>query len=423
VASSEHSIIVVGGGAAGMTAAWRAASLGCRVVLLEKNARLGIKILVSGGGKCNVTHGGTMEEMRLRFRTPEARFLRHAFHSFSNADVRAMLASKGVATYERPNGKIFPVNEKAGDIVHAFRRTMEDAGVEIRCSCPVTEIRRDGEGVCGIALESSFIESRHVILATGGVSYKKTGTTGDGYRWAEALGHSIVPLRAALAPIVTTPVPPREWQGVAVRGGSLIAHAGGTILGSYAADILFTHFGISGPAVLELSSDIVRAAESNAGVSLAIDFLPDATADAIDAQLVEDIRANGAQEIKTWLELWLPQRLVPYFCDSIAVDGSTKCRQLKKEDRRLIVRTLKQWTFGSVNDIDIDRGEVTSGGIPLSEVDPKSMRSRIVRGFYCCGEVLDIAGPVGGYNLQAAFSTGFVAGTSAAFDASNPSPV
>jgi predicted Rossmann fold flavoprotein len=408
---------VIGGGAAGMIAAWRAARLGASVTLLEKNPRLGIKILVSGGGKCNITHGGTMEEMRLRFQTSEARFLRHAFHCFTNADIRAMLDEKGVATYERPNGKIFPVNEKAGDIVHAFRRLMEEAGVDIRCSSPAKAIRRDADGVTGVELEGAMLESRRIILATGGLSYRKTGTTGDGYAWAQSLGHSIVPLRPALAPIVTSPVPPHEWQGVAVREGSLLAHADGKILARYSADLLFTHFGISGPAVLELSSEIVRACENNAVVQLAVDFLPGRSAEQIDQSLVDDIRSNGAQEIKTWLEYRIPQRLVPYFCESCAVDGSTKCRQLKKEDRRSIVRMLKQWTFGSVKDIDLDRGEVTSGGIPLHEVEPRSMRSRIVPGLYCCGEVLDIAGPVGGYNLQAAFSTGFVAGTSAAEDA------
>lgn len=408
-----------------MIAAWRAASLGAPVILLEKNPRLGIKILVSGGGKCNVTHGGTMEEMRLRFQTPEARFLRHAFHQFSNADMRALLDARGVATYERPNGKIFPVNEKAGDIVHAFRRLMEEAGVDIRCSSPVIEIRRDTNGVAGLVVSSSsgtddtYIPSRRLILATGGVSYRKTGTTGDGYEWARALGHTLVPLRAALAPIVTDPLPPREWQGVAIRTGALLACAEGRILARYRADILFTHFGISGPAVLELSSTIVRAREAHEDVGLAVDFLPDEPPEHLDERLIADTRLNGAQEIKTWLERAIPQRLVPYFCASIGIDGTTRCRQLKKEDRRTIVRSLRQWTFGSVKEIDIDRGEVTSGGIPLDEVDPKSMRSRIVPGLYCCGEVLDIAGPVGGYNLQAAFSTGFVAGSSAASDFKN----
>lgn len=405
-----------------MIAAWRAGSLGAPVILLEKNSRLGIKILVSGGGKCNVTHGGTMEEMRQQFRTAEARFLRHSFHCFSNTDVRALLDEKGVATYERPNGKIFPVDEKAGDIVHAFRRKMEESGVEIRCSSPVSGIRRDEHGVLGVTVRSEFIPSQRVILATGGASYKKTGTTGDGYIWVQELGHSIVPLRAALAPIETSPVPPHEWQGIAVRGGSLLAlDRNRKIIARYSADILFTHFGVSGPAVLELSSEIVRAGESTDRITLAVDFIPDQTPEQIDRSIVDDIRTNGAQEIKTWLDYRIPQRLVPYFCSSIGIDGSTKCRQLKKEDRRAIVRTLKQWTFGDVQRIDIDRGEVTSGGIALNEVDPKSMRSRCVPGLYCCGEVLDIAGPVGGYNLQAAFSTGYVAGESAARDTASAS--
>jgi predicted Rossmann fold flavoprotein len=408
--------VVVGGGAAGILAAWSAASHGGRVVLLEKNSRLGIKILVSGGGKCNVTHGGTMEEMRLQFQTNEARFLRHAFHRFTNVELRSILAEKGVPTYERPNGKIFPENEKAGDIVHALRRLMEEAGVEIRCSTPVLDISRDANGIASVTTDAVVIATHSVILATGGLSYKKTGTTGDGYTWARALGHTILTPCPALAPIVTSPTPPSAWQGIAVREAALVAHAENKILARYAGDILFTHFGISGPATLELSHHIFRAGQQHATVNLAVDFFPESTAEDLDARLLEYLRDHGAQEIKTWLEQQLPQRLVPYFCDTLSLDGTTKCHQLKKDDRRHIVDALKQWTFGCVKEIDIDRGEVTAGGIPLNEVDPKTMRSRIVPGLYLCGELLDIAGPVGGYNLQAAFSTGFVAGHTAAAD-------
>jgi hypothetical protein len=408
------SIVVIGGGAAGILAAWSAASQGASVILLEKNQRLGIKILVSGGGKCNVTHAGTMEEMRTQFRTAEARFLRNAFHRFTNADIRSMLALKGVPTYERPNGKVFPVTEKAGDIVHALRRLMEEAGVDIRCSEPVRCLSRGVNGVFSIHTDTAIIETRHVILATGGVSYKKTGTTGDGYVWARELGHTIVQLTPALAPVVTSPTPPAEWQGVAVRGAALIAHAEDKVRARYQGDILFTHFGISGPAVLELSHEIYSAAADFSPLSLAVDFLPDLPADAVDARLLDQTRMHGAQAISTWLDQLLPQRLVPYVCGSIALDGSCKCNQLKKDERRRIVSALKQWTFGTVKEIDIDRGEVTSGGIALNEVDPKTMSSRIVPGLFLCGEVLDIAGPVGGYNLQAAFSTGVVAGSAAA---------
>jgi len=416
--SHPPSIVVIGGGAAGILAAWSAARNGGSVLLLEKNARLGIKILVSGGGKCNVTHPGSMEGMRAQFRTHEARFLRHAFHRFTNADIRAMLAEKGVETYERPNGKVFPVAEKAGDIVHALRRFMEDAGVDIRCSTTVESIERDDRGIAGVRTPTGLISTRCVILATGGTSYTKTGTTGDGYRWASGLGHSIVPLTPALAPVVTHPTPPSAWQGVAVRDAYLSAHDDGKTAAKYRGDILFTHFGVSGPATLELSNEIFIAWQKHPRLSLAVDFFPGLTEDDLEAALLEHIRSHGAQEIGTWLGQQIPQRLVPYVCASIAptrpLDANTKCHPLKKDDRRSIVRTLKQWTFGSVREIDIDRGEVTSGGIPLSEVDPKTMRSRIVPGLYVCGEVLDIAGPVGGYNLQAAFSTGVVAGASAA---------
>lgn len=409
-------ILVIGGGAAGMLAAWSAAAHGRNVMLLEKNSRLGIKLLVSGGGRCNVTHAGTIEDMRTCFDTNEARFLRHAFHRFNNIELRQLLADKGVPTYERPNGKVFPVREKAGDIVHAFRRMMEDTGVNIRCSTPVRSILSDTQGISGVVTDAGIVDTRCVILATGGSSYAKTGTTGDGYVWARELGHTIVPLSPALAPIVTHPAPPSDLQGVAVRDACLIAFAENNTLVRVHGDILFTHIGISGPAVLEASRRIFLASLQHSIVHLAIDFFPDISVDTLDALLLDRTRMHGAQAIDTWIEQQLPHRLVPHFCTSLKLNGTVKCHQLKRDERRTIVRALKQWSFGSVKEIDIDRGEVTSGGVSLSEVDPKTMRSRIIHGLLLCGEVLDIAGPVGGYNLQAAFSTGFVAGLSAAED-------
>jgi predicted Rossmann fold flavoprotein len=213
---------------------------------------------------------------------------------------------------------------------------------------------------------------------------------------------------------MTDPTPPSEWQGVAVRDASLVAQSDRTIIARCDGDILFTHFGISGPATLELSHRIFQAIQSHSTVSLAVDFFPRQSTEGLESLLLDNIKSHGVQEIKTWLEQLLPHRLVPYFCRSIELDGGVKCHQLKKDERRTIVHALKLWTVGSVKEIDIDAGEVTAGGISLSEIDPKTMQSKIVPGLYACGEVLDIAGPVGGYNLQAAFSTGVVAGASAA---------
>ncbi len=410
----DFPIIIIGGGAAGMIATWRAGSLGAKVLLLEKNSRLGIKLLISGGGKCNITHGGDMESLRLQFRTNEARFLKHSFHEFTNNDITVLLNERGVATYERENGKLFPVSHKAGDVVHALRRMMESASVEIRLSSAVQEILHDEHGISGVNVNGVVLSSRNVIIAAGGSSYAKTGTTGDGFRWAESLGHTLVPLRPALAPIYLSPPPPAELQGVALRDCVLNAEAQNKIIAHWRGDLLFTHVGISGPAALEVSRDAYVAFESGTEVTLAVDCVPEKSNEQLEKEFLEQAAENGTRQVETIVGQSIPQRLAPYIVRAAGIKTDQKLHQLKKKERQAIANTLKQWRIGTVKEIPLDRGEVTAGGVSLKEVDPRTMRSRIINGLFLCGEVLDIAGPVGGYNLQAAFSTGFVAGEAAA---------
>lgn len=418
--AASHSIIVIGGGAAGMIAAWRAASSGARVILLEKNAKLGIKLLISGGGKCNITHAGDMEVLRQQFRANEARFLKHSFYKFTNTEILRHLNQLGVETYERDDGRVFPTSGKAGDVVHALRRLMERAGVEIRLSTAAEEIMRDRAGASGIRTPQGLISSRHIILSTGGSSYPRTGTTGDGFTWARNLGHSIVPLRPALAPIYLDSIP-AEWQGIAIRDCILKAKSNGEPIAKWRGDVLFTHQGVSGPAALEVSHEAFLSLEVRQQVDIYVDVLPDTTGPQLGERIQQEVLINGARIIETLVESFVPRRLAPFVLSSARITGSKKCHQLQKNERRMIVRTLKDWHVGRVKEIPLERGEVTAGGIDLHEVDPKTMRSRIVKGLYVCGEVLDLAGPVGGYNLQAAFSTGYVAGESAAANNKNES--
>ena len=419
--ANSHPIIVIGGGAAGMIAAWKAASSGAKVILLEKNAKLGIKLLISGGGKCNITHGGEMEDLRSQFKTNEARFLKHSFHQFTNADILSHLNQCGVETYERDDGRVFPRSGKAGDVIHALRRLMERAGVEIRLSTPVEEILQYQSKVCRIRIQTEVISCRWIILATGGSSYPKTGTTGDGFVWARNLGHSIVPLRPALAPLYLDPLPSAEWQGVAIRDCMLKANSNGKTIALWRDDVLFTHQGISGPAALEISREAFLSIENNQRVDIHLDVVPSLSEYELEERIQLEVLTNGGRNIETLVEFFVPQRLAPFMLASAGIAGSKKCHQLQKDERRIIVRTLKNWNVGSIKEIPLERGEVTAGGIELREVDPKTMRSRIAKGLYVCGEVLDVAGPVGGYNLQAAFSTGYVAGETAAKDARSSS--
>jgi predicted Rossmann fold flavoprotein len=277
----------------------------------------------------------------------------------------------------------------------------------------VEEILSDEQGVTGVRVGEVVIHTRFVILATGGSSYPQTGTTGDGYALARTLGHTVVSLRPALAPMSITPALPREWRGVAIRGSCLSAIQSGRRIATWNGDLLITHEGLSGPAALEVSRAAAVAAEVGP-VILVIDFLPDMTRDATDLALLSMIRTQGSRMISTLLEPWLPNRLIDRMLRSAGVDPTTRGHALTRETRRMVLDMLKAWTIGTVASIPIERGEVTAGGVALNEVDPRTMQSRRVKGLYFCGEVLDVAGPVGGYNLQAAFSTGYVAGASAA---------
>jgi predicted Rossmann fold flavoprotein len=408
---SHSPIIVIGAGGAGLIAAWRGAGKGAPVLLLERNGKAGIKILISGGGKCNVTHAGPMEEIRGAFLPREGRFLKAAFHSFTNEDLCELLRSRGVETAARENWRVFPVSNRAADVVGALEDLARSAGAEIRLRSRVTSIVAEGGSVRGVEVEGAFLPASQVILTTGGVSYRKTGTTGDGIAWARSLGHTIIPLRPALAPMRVSL--PRAWQGISLRGGRLDVYAGGKKIDSWTGDILCTHEGLSGPAALEVSRAAAAAMEEGE-VTLRYDFFPERDFASLDEALNAMILANRNRRLATLLEEWLPHRMVPGLLGQVRVSPDTRGHVLAREERRAAVGLLKSWEIGRVLGVDIDRGEVTSGGVLLDEVDPRTMGSRVVRGLYVAGEILDVAGPVGGYNLQAAFSTGYAAGTAAA---------
>lgn len=408
-------ILVIGGGGAGLIAAWKAASMGAPVAVLERNAKAALKLLISGGGKCNVTHTGSMDDMGKAFVTREERFLKFAFHSFANDDVRKLLDSRGVPTFVRDDGRVFPVSLHAGDVVEALVGCVRSSGGEMKLNTRVTGILSRAGSVEGVTLEDGSVRSSHVILTTGGASYRKTGTTGDGVSWGAALSHRVVPLRPALAPLRVHPPLPADWRGVALRGGRLFLVSAGKQIDSWRGDILFTHEGISGPAALGLSRRAALALEEG-GVTLRFDFFPGTDFTDLDMQLKGMVSDARGKQIGSILCALLPDRIVPHILGQVQIPASTRGYVLTRAARRSIVGILKGWTIGDLDSLDIDRGEVTAGGISLDEISPRTMASKKVRGLYVAGEVLDIAGPIGGYNLQAAFSTGYVAGMSAAHD-------
>lgn len=419
------------------------------MLLLEKTGRIGTKILISGGGKCNVAHAGPLEAVLGAFRPNEARFIRPACYRLTNEEIVRLLTDRGLRVYTRPDGRVFPVDQTAKDVVAILTGYLREAGVEVRLDSPVAKILAEDGRVKGVRVDvprdsapeisasrfgakallaqvlSESGEGRRirrgdpydvacptVVLACGGSSYPKSGTTGDGWRWAEELGHTVVKPRAALAPIDLRNHD-ASLAGVAVRKAALKARAGGKEFAKTAGDLLFTHHGVSGPAVLAISRVVAERLES-AEVSLEIDFWPSIPNDQVDEVVFARLARNPRRTVRAMLEDEVPGRLARAICERIEIPDALTCARLDRRSRSRLAQNLIGFPIGRVQRVPLEKGEVVAGGVSLEEVDPKSMRSRRVEGLYLCGEVLDIAGPVGGYNLQAAFATGYLAGESAA---------
>ncbi|MBS1717275.1 MAG: NAD(P)/FAD-dependent oxidoreductase [Armatimonadetes bacterium] len=407
-------VVVVGAGASGLIAAWRAAHLGASVTLLEKTPRIGTKILISGGGKCNIAHDGTVEQVLKAFRRNEALFLRPSFHRFFNKEILAILSAGGLTTYTRPNGRIFPVDKTAKDVVAILEHTVREAGVEIRLNCPVLGLVLKDAAITGVRLASGKLAADRVIVTVGGSSYPGSGTTGDGYPWMKEAGHTIEKIRGALAPIhlVKDDLRP-DLSGVALRDVIFKAKQGGKEIARWREDLLFTHHGVSGPCALGISREIAE----NAGkgeVRLEVDCFPTIPNDTLNQQMQAFATKEPKSIWRAFIGDRVPARILEIILAECEIPYEAMAGATPKKNRNRLVETLKAWNVGTVRDIPIEKGEVVAGGVSLDEVDPQTMASKLVRNLYLAGEILDIAGPVGGYNLQAAYSTGYVAGESAA---------
>jgi predicted Rossmann fold flavoprotein len=405
-------VIVVGGGAAGLVAAWRAATLGHGVTLLEANGRLGVKLRISGGGKCNITHEGPPKALLAAFVRDQARFLRPSLHAFDSEVVLELLRREGVETYVRDNGRVFPLDRpgSATAVVAAFETLVRRAGVTVRTGARITALLGREPRLEGLLLDSERLVADAYILATGGASYPETGTRGEVLGWLRALGVPARPWFPALAPIpLTRPRP--AWEGVALREGELRLSAGpeGRRLGAFGGDVVFTKTGLSGPAALELSQAAERARRQGAAW-LAYASCTE-TPEQLDAALQLEQRANPRLLAATWLQRHLPERLVEPLLQEAGLDRTLRLKELPKAGRRLLVGLVTALPLGEPQVVPLARGEVAAGGVDLSAVDPRTMALRGWENLRICGELLDLDGPVGGYNLQAAFSTGYAAGS------------
>jgi predicted flavoprotein YhiN len=437
-------VIVVGAGASGMMAAGRAAELAANVILLEKTKHPGNKILISGKTRCNLTNAKELNDFIAMY-CPDGRFLYSAFHRFFRDDLLAFLRRYSVETKTERGGRVFPASDDARDVVKAFERYMADHGVQLRTDARVTGIQVDKGRVDSVQTEKGTLSATAVVLATGGASYPETGSTGDGYQLAAALGHTITKLRPALVPLVVHEVQrAKSMQGVSLRNVRLTAYQcpadeinpsltptsdwGRGISGkqppwliieSRRGEMMITHFGIGGPITLLMSLAIVDALE-NGPVSVSIDLKPALDEKQLRQRLQRDLDRYAKRSYRNILKGLLPLKMVDSFVEMTAIPPDKSGHQINAEERERLLRWLKSLRFNIKGPLSIASAMVTAGGVSLKEINPRTMASRLIEGLYFCGEVMDLDGDTGGYNLQAAFSTGYVAGEQAALGSISP---
>jgi predicted Rossmann fold flavoprotein len=409
--SEVWDVVVVGAGAAGLLAASRAAECGRRVLLLEKNRKPGVKILMSGGTRCNITHA-TDNRGIVEAYGPPGRFLHSALAALSVQDTVELFESLGVATKVEETGKVFPVSNRALDVLAALLRRLEACGATLALEEPVLDLRRRPAGF-GLMTPRRVVEARRVILTTGGQSYPGSGTTGDGYAFTARLGHTVVAPRPALVPVTVSAPWVAELRGVTLPDAGVRVVDGGRALAARRGALLFAHFGLSGPVVLDVSR-VVSGHPRPPALLLELDCLPALPAPALDEFLRRESLASGKKQLAAVLAVHLPRRLCDALLAQAGLPADRKAAALSKPDRARLVAAVKALALPVSGTLGFKKAEVTAGGVALDEVDSRDLRSKLVPDLYLAGELLDLDGPIGGYNFQAAWSTGWLAGQAAA---------
>ena len=410
-ARTAPDVVVIGGGAAGMMAALQAAYSGASVVLLEKNEKLGKKIYITGKGRCNVTNVAD-DEAFFRQVPRNPRFLYAAIRQFDHEDVTGTLAMLGTETKVERGGRVFPVSDHASDVTRALHRGMQDAGVEVALNTEVSAVRKGEDGLFRVALSrGGSLTARSVIVATGGMSYPSTGCTGDGYRFARENGHTVTPLRGSLVGLTMREKWPTLLMGLSLRNVRVQARVGKKKIYDEQGEMLFTHFGVSGPLIIELSSHMPERFED---VSVTLDMKPALTEEQVDLRLQREFAQNARKQLSSVLVELMPARMGPVFAQVCGLSPEQPVSRITREERMHIGRMLKALPLRVSGTRPIEEAIVTRGGVEVKEVNPGTMMSRIREGLFFAGEVLDVDAHTGGFNLQIAFSTGALAGRSAA---------
>lgn len=408
-------VIVIGGGAGGMMAAIRAAEYGADVTILEKMPRLGKKMLITGKGRCNITNNADLAGL-IKNMMGNGSFLYSAFSQFDNFSVIDFFNKLGVATKIERGGRVFPVSDKAADVVDALKIRLLELNVKIITKCAVSECAVENGIIKGVLADTGeFYAADAVIMAVGGASYPATGSSGDGARLAGKLGHAIIPLKPSLVPLETEEDWAAEAQGLSLKNVRADLFVDGKKVASEFGEMLFTHFGVSGPIILSLSRAAAEAlAAKCTDLMLSIDLKPALSEEVLDKRLQRDFAKFNRKQLKNALHELLPQKLIAIVIDLAFIDGEKLISQITKEERLRLMDTIKNLTLTIVRTRSVNEAIVTAGGVSTKEINPKTMESKIVKGLFFAGEVIDIDGYTGGFNLQAAFSTGHVAGINSA---------
>lgn len=406
-------VLVVGGGAAGMIAAIAAAENGCKVTLLEKNEKLGKKIYITGKGRCNVTNDCDVETL-FRNVVTNSKFLYSAFYTFDNSRIKQYLEEEGCALKVERGERVFPVSDHASDVIGALKRRLNRLNVEI---CLNTEVKsilvdKDSAKATGVQLRNGKkLETDAVILAGGGLSYPTTGSDGSAMELAKACGHQVVECVPALVPVVTAEKWCEKLQGLSLKNVSLQMKQGKKTLYDGFGEMLFTHFGVSGPLVLSASSYLPKK-KSEEPVKLYLDLKPALTEEQLDKRLVRDFTEVMNKQLKNALDKLLPAKLIPIVLELSGLDVEKKVNLVSKEERLRLVKLIKQMEMTVAGTRGFNEAIITKGGINIKEVNPSTMESKLVSGLYLAGEMLDLDALTGGFNLQIAWSTGYLAGLS-----------
>lgn len=406
-------VAIIGAGAAGLLAGIAAAQQGADVTIYEKMRQPGKKMLITGKGRCNITNACDIPEF-IKNLPGNGRFLNSALHRFTNDDIVFLLESNGLPTKVERGGRVFPVSDKAKDVVDTLVQIFTAAGGRLLTDIKVIDIVLKNGVAQGVRTVSGVYAADSVILAAGGASYPGTGSDGGGVKLAAKAGHTIVPLKPSLVPLESDYPYVDDLQGLALRNVQATLLADGKKIGSEFGEMLFTHFGVSGPIILSLSNLAAGALAEGKEVDLAIDLKPALSEEKLGARICRDFAEYSRKQLVNGLKDLLPQRLIPVVCDMAYLDEDKFVNQISREERQRLLQTLKHFVVPITSTRPIAEAIVTAGGVNVKEIDPKTMASKRVKGLYFAGEVMDVDGYTGGFNLQAAFSSGYAAGSAVA---------